>query len=124
MLILYPIREQLFKNPVTAAAVMVSVVYSLKQSITVGDVDLSINDVSRLREEWESSPFSISAPPVYDEAGHHNVRLVFAGKDLEAGQPLKRYGLVRGSIVQVLGRLKGGAQLGKVVKGRSQVGIL
>lgn len=53
--------------------------------------------------------------------GENDVRLVFAGKDLQEGQPLQTYGLGRGSTVHVLGRLKGGAQLGKVVKGRSQV---
>lgn len=49
------------------------------------------------------------------------VRLVFGGRDLEEGQPLRRYNLTRGSTVHVLGRLRGGAQLGKMVKGRSQV---
>ncbi|CAN0393855.1 unnamed protein product, partial [Ectocarpus sp. 13 AM-2016] len=51
-------------------------------------------------------------------------RLVFAGKDLQRGRPLLGYGLHAESTVHILGRLRGGAQLGKVVKGRSQVGIL
>lgn len=49
-------------------------------------------------------------------------RLVFAGKDLLPGKPLREYGLGRDSTIHLLERLKGGAQLGKVVKGRSQVG--
>ncbi|CAM9440632.1 unnamed protein product [Ectocarpus sp. 8 AP-2014] len=50
-----------------------------------------------------------------------DIRLVFAGKDLQRGRPLLGYGLQADSTVHVLGRLRGGAQLGKVVKGRSQV---
>lgn len=53
--------------------------------------------------------------------GEIDARFVFAGKDLREGQPLRRYGLGRDSTVHMLGRLRGGAQLGKVVKGRSQV---
>lgn len=50
-----------------------------------------------------------------------DVRLIFAGKDLQQGRPLLGYGVGSDSTVHVLGRLRGGAQLGKVVKGRSQV---
>ncbi|CAM9769695.1 unnamed protein product, partial [Ectocarpus sp. 13 AM-2016] len=50
-----------------------------------------------------------------------DIRLVFAGKDLQRGRPLLGYGLHAESTVHILGRLRGGAQLGKVVKGRSQV---
>lgn len=107
------------------------------QSITVQDVDLSIDDVSRLREAWQTTLFqpggsvdnsgsddvtrrnSIGSPKL--DGRESDVRLVFAGKDLEKGQPLRRYGLSRNSTVHILGRVKGGAQLGKVVKGRSQV---
>ncbi|CAM9672795.1 unnamed protein product, partial [Hapterophycus canaliculatus] len=39
-------------------------------------------------------------------------RLVFAGKDLQEGRPLEGYGLGHDSTVHVLGRLRGGAQLG------------
>ena len=98
------------------------------------DVDLSTQDVSRLRRAWETHSFS-SSPAAFDtntndlqsvggvikDVLDDNVRFIFAGRDLEDGQPLDRYGLGAGSTVQVLGRLKGGAQLGKVVKGRSQV---
>lgn len=58
-----------------------------------------------------------------DAVNDVDIRLVFAGKDLQKGWPLLGYGLQADSTVHVLGRLRGGAQLGKVVKGRSQVGI-
>ncbi|CAM9554394.1 unnamed protein product, partial [Choristocarpus tenellus] len=48
-------------------------------------------------------------------------RLLYAGKELVEGRPLQEYGLGEGSTIHSLGRLRGGAQLGKVVKGRSQV---
>lgn len=107
------------------------------QSITVQDVDLSIDDVSQLRQALgkaagnlstdagvKSSPDSHSARGGVDDGNalaEDDVRLVFAGKDLQEGQPLRRYGIGRESTVHALGRLRGGAQLGKVVKGRSQV---
>lgn len=47
-------------------------------------------------------------------------RLVYSGSHLSIGRPLESYGLGEGSTLQLLGRLRGGAQLGKVVKGRSQ----
>ncbi|KAG5192465.1 flagellar associated protein [Tribonema minus] len=47
--------------------------------------------------------------------------LVFAGKCMVPDVSLEEYGLQEGSTIHVLGRLRGGAQLGKVVKGRSQV---
>lgn len=110
-----------------------------RQSIAVRDVDLSVDDVSRLRRAWETSANSggcdvdksrvytrgdiLSGGDLGDAGETHSpdVRLVYAGKDLEKGQPLQRYGLRPDSTVHVLGRLRGGAQLGKVVKGRSQV---
>lgn len=107
------------------------------------DVDLSSDDVSRLRRAWEAhtnqrqsddcfeSPDGIgreshlversSEKCVPTAASDSEVRLVFGGKDLEEGQPLRRYNITRDSTVHALGRLRGGAQLGKVVKGRSQV---
>lgn len=113
------------------------------------DVDLSTDDVSRLRRAWEAhasqqqggdSPEppdvtgrerslverpSENCATIDDDAtaaaSHSEVRLVFGGKDLEEGQPLRRYNITRDSTVHALGRLRGGAQLGKVVKGRSQV---
>lgn len=108
------------------------------QSITVRDVDLSIDDVSQLRQALgkvagnlsndagvkSSSPDSHGAGGGVDDGNalaEDDVRLVFAGKDLQEGQPLRRYGIGRESTVHALGRLRGGAQLGKVVKGRSQV---
>lgn len=110
------------------------------QSITVRDVDISVDDVTRLRQALgkveqgnldttavvESSSDSHSAREgssavVDDNDFAEDVRLVFAGKDLREGQPLRRYGIGPESTVHALGRLRGGAQLGKVVKGRSQV---
>lgn len=112
------------------------------------DVDLSTDDVSRLRRAWEAHTSQQQGgdspePPgvtgresslverpsencaTIDDAtaaaSHAEVRLVFGGKDLEEGQPLRRYNITRDSTVHALGRLRGGAQLGKVVKGRSQV---
>lgn len=104
------------------------------------DVDLSTDDVSRLRQAW-CATLSQAAEPLSnsdaqregtcigldsvalqdgDNSGD-DVRLVFAGKDLQKGRPLSGYGIGSDSTVHVLGRLRGGAQLGKVVKGRSQV---
>lgn len=109
------------------------------QSITVQDVNLAADDVSRLRQAWdavinpatpsEEGPKWREACPGPDTPGvmrdgrstDSDVRLVFAGKDLQEGRSLQGYGLGGESTVHVLGRLKGGAQLGKVVKGRSQV---
>lgn len=99
------------------------------QSITVRNADLN-GDASQLRQAWETWLFkegiidrSISEQGC--ESGvfgrESSTRLVFAGKDLLAGKTLRGYGLSSGSTVHVLGRLRGGAQLGKVVKGRSQV---
>ncbi|CAN0492694.1 unnamed protein product, partial [Phaeothamnion confervicola] len=42
-------------------------------------------------------------------------------RQLEAGVPLRDYGVRPGSTLYLPGNLPGGAQLGKVVKGRSQV---
>lgn len=101
------------------------------------DVDLSA-DVSQLRRAWEA-PLTPSGAGdrlrLLPETEHcraaagdggsngsaEDIRLVFAGKDLVPGQPLREYGLDRDSTIHMLGRLRGGAQLGKVVKGRSQV---
>eukprot|EP00904_Undaria_pinnatifida_P001782 jgi/Undpi1/11604/HiC_scaffold_30.g13899.m1 len=112
------------------------------QVITVRDVDLSTDDVSRLRQAWEAhaSQQGESSRPADTSGREHNlvsrpaadcgtstsddlldVRLVFGGKDLQQGRPLRRYNITRDSTVHVVGRLRGGAQLGKVVKGRSQV---
>lgn len=136
---LFPAIELLF-------AAVRGFVRSKIQSITVGDVDLSTDDVSRLRQAWcatldpasarcgSSEPLSnndarrggvstgssIIALRDGDNSGD-DVRLVFAGKDLQEGRPLLGYGVGSDSTVHVLGRLRGGAQLGKVVKGRSQV---
>lgn len=121
----------------------------IKQSITVRDVNLLADDVSRLRQAWIASNIPVfrgpsESPPngdgvmsetgtctasgatvLFDESGNSDdVRLVFAGKDLQEGRPLLEYGLGRDSTVHVLGRLRGGAQLGKVVKGRSQVFVI
>lgn len=117
------------------------------QSLTVQDVDLSADDVSRLRQAWAASTNQASrgssespsngdgerretgactgsgttfAVNDYSDNGD-DLRLVYGGKDLQEGRPLSGYGLSRDSTVHVLGRLRGGAQLGKVVKGRSQV---
>lgn len=110
------------------------------KSITVRDVDLSIDDVSRLRQAWCATLIQAAEPLpnihaqrggtctdldeiVFQEGDNSSddVRLVFAGKDLQKGRPLSGYGVGSDSTVHVLGRLRGGAQLGKVVKGRSQV---
>ncbi|CAM9728416.1 unnamed protein product, partial [Ectocarpus fasciculatus] len=121
------------------------------QCITVRDVDLCGDDVSRLRQAWGANIYpgaggdcGSDEPPwlssrrttrgtstdfdkhmAGDGGGgainDADIRLVFAGKDLQKGQPLLGYGLQADSTVHVLGRLRGGAQLGKVVKGRSQV---
>lgn len=111
------------------------------------DVDLSTDDVSRLRQAWcatldpaAAAPRGSSEPLSNDDVQRNgactgsdtnvlqdwdnsgdDVRLVFAGKDLQKGRPLLGYGVGSDSTVHVLGRLRGGAQLGKVVKGRSQV---
>lgn len=102
------------------------------------DVDISVDDVSQLRQALgrvagnlstntgvkSPSPGSHSARGSVDDGSaltEDDVRLVFAGKDLHEGQPLRQYGIGRESTVHALGRLRGGAQLGKVVKGRSQV---
>lgn len=127
-----------------------------EQCITVRDVDLCTDDVSRLRQAWgdnidpgaddgcvSSDPSWLSSHRTIanrrrsstdfdkhvggdgggDAIIDAGIRLVFAGKDLQRGRPLLGYGLQADSTVHVLGRLRGGAQLGKVVKGRSQVGI-
>jgi Sperm tail/Ubiquitin family len=74
------------------------------------DVDLS-DDVRVLQQKLQQNvKFNVQL-----------VRLGFAAKQLTAGNTLNAYGIVEGSSVQLLGRLRGGAQLGKVVKGRSQV---
>ncbi|CAN0084514.1 unnamed protein product [Ectocarpus sp. 12 AP-2014] len=124
------------------------------QCITVRDVDLCTDDVSRLRQAWGASIYPgadggcVSSDPPWlssqrnianrrrsstdfdnnvgedgggDATIDADIRLVFAGKDLQRGRPLLGYGLQAESTVNVLGRLRGGAQLGKVVKGRSQV---
>lgn len=120
------------------------------QSITVQNVNLAADDVSRLRQAWDAainsatqgSDGSSKEPPSADGpkrreqcpssdtiaiqdgiSNDSDVRLVFAGKDLQEGRSLQGYGLRGESTVHVLGRLKGGAQLGKVVKGRSQVQV-
>lgn len=107
------------------------------QPIVVRDVDFSA-DVSQLRRAWEAPLTPVGVGNRLDllsrtrECGETAVgggsngsvqdfRLVFAGKDLVAGEPLREYGLGQGSTIHMLGRLRGGAQLGKVVKGRSQV---
>lgn len=117
-----------------------------KQSITVQDVNLATDDVSRLRQAWDAAINPVidssggstekpssdgdpetratcagSATIVMQKSIGDGIRLVFAGKDLQEGRPLLGYGLGGESTVHVLGRLRGGAQLGKVVKGRSQV---
>eukprot|EP00903_Cladosiphon_okamuranus_P009369 g8933.t1 len=110
------------------------------KSITVRDVDLSTDDVSRLRQAWsttlsqsadrrlsnndaqqEGAGTDSASGEVQDGNSGNDVRLVFAGKDLQNGRPLLGYGVSGDSTVHVIGRLRGGAQLGKVVKGRSQV---
>ncbi|CAM9573625.1 unnamed protein product [Chrysoparadoxa australica] len=48
-------------------------------------------------------------------------RLIYGGKQLVANRTLADYGVTCGSTIHAVGRLRGGAQLGKVVKGRSQV---
>lgn len=130
------------------AAAVCGVLRSKMKSITVRDVDLSTEDVSRLRQAWcaalnpataarcgFSEPLlsnidtqregaRIGSDTIVLQDGDNNgddVRLVFAGKDLQKGRPLLGYGVGNDSTVHVLGRLRGGAQLGKVVKGRSQV---
>ncbi|CAB1120728.1 unnamed protein product [Ectocarpus sp. CCAP 1310/34] len=125
-----------------------------EQCITVRDVDLCTDDVSRLRQACGASIYPgadggcVSSDPPWlsshrtranrrrsstdcdknvgedgggDATIDADIRLVFAGKDLQKGRPLLGYGLQADSTVHVLGRLRGGAQLGKVVKGRSQV---
>lgn len=57
-------------------------------------------------------------------SGEDDGRFVFAGKDLLPGESLSEYGIGRDSTIHMLGRLRGGAQLGKVVKGRSQVSVI
>lgn len=108
-------------------------------------MNLSADDVSRLRQEcvttnpaFRGSPESsahgdgemnekgtraASATTVVhcESDSGDDLRFVYAGKDLQEGRPLLEYGLGKDSTVHVLGRLRGGAQLGKVVKGRSQV---
>jgi hypothetical protein len=67
-----------------------------------------------LREDVGALPLPVAVPP--PQVVH------FGGRRLSAGVPLAAYGVMHGSTLQAQDRLRGGAQLGKAAKGKSQVG--
>lgn len=139
------IQGAAFKEMKAGSSVALPTTFDVAKSqiITVRNVDLSTDDVTRLRRAWvahASQQGESSALPDTTTGRENNlverpaevgdtstssdlldVRLVFGGKDLQEGKPLRSYNIARDSTVHVHGRLRGGAQLGKVVKGRSQV---
>lgn len=91
------------------------------QVFTVENVDLD-GDWMQLWQGWQSwgkeRGLQVDLPSVIEKM---DLRMCGTSLEIDGRKTLREYGLRSFSTVYILGRLRGGAQLGKAVKGRSQV---